>query len=140
MVVGFCGSFRLRDILRYSFEVPKHQRKVPVEEYMRTVFVSSLRKAMLDGGHAEKKDNVEELGGHILIAYKSRLWEIESDLQVGEPRLPFHAIGSGADIAFGSLYSTKKDPPKRRLTVALSAATERNAGVRRPYTIMQAPR
>lgn len=140
MLIGFCGSFRLRDLIRYSFEIPKHARKVPVEEYMATTFVTALRKCLSEGGHTEKKDNVEGFEGSILIAYRGRLFEIEGDFNVGEPRLPFHAIGSGDDVAFGSLFATKKEPAKRRLTVALSAAVERNAGVRRPFTILQAPR
>ena len=140
MVIGFCGSFRLRDLIQYSFEIPKHARKVPVEEYMRTAFVNALRKCFAEGGYTEKKDNVEEFSGNIIVAYRGRVFEVECDFNVCEPRLPFHAIGSGADAAFGSLFSTKKDQPKRRLTMALSAASERNAGVKRPFTIIQAPR
>jgi ATP-dependent protease HslVU (ClpYQ) peptidase subunit len=140
MLIGFCGSFRMRDLIRYSFEIPKHARKIPVEEYMATTFLNALRKTLVDGGHTEKKDNVETFEGNLLIAYRQRLFEIEGDFQVGEPRLPFHAIGCGDDIAFGSLFTSKKDTPKRRITTALSAAVERSAGVRRPFTILQAPR
>ena len=45
---------------------------------------------------------------------------------IGEPE--YQATGSGADIAIGSLYSTKGDDPKQRIKTALKAAIEHDMG------------
>ncbi len=47
----------------------------------------------------------------------------------------FMAIGSGAQIALGSLYSTIELPPQERVLKALEAAEHLCVSVRRPFDV-----
>jgi len=137
MLVGFCGSFRVRDLLKYKLTGvrfdPKHTPDVA--QFMATDFIDSVRQVLKDGGVCNQCDGVETFPAELLVAYKGRLFSVESDFQVGEQSAPFHAIGSGSDIAQGSLHSTQglKLTPKKRLDRAMTASERYNAGVRAPF-------
>lgn len=132
-VVGCCGSFRLADVIRYHFTAPALPTKGGLHRFMAVDFVESLREACKARGIASIENNVEEVGGAILVGVRGALFVIESDFQVGEPTHGFTAIGCGAQVALGALYATPRVAPRRRLTTALSAAQAANAGVRGPF-------
>jgi ATP-dependent protease HslVU (ClpYQ) peptidase subunit len=116
-LVGYCGSVRTGQILQ-----PRYW-KIPPDIYL---IPDSLMKQL------EKKGCItitEE--GHkccecnFIFATKGAMYEIMLDFQLGEPADDFIAIGSGADFALGSLYSTKgtKLKPEERLKLALECAS-----------------
>jgi len=91
-----------------------------VEKFMRTTFITSVRKQLMDSG-VDLKD-----GGHasFLIGVSGQLFFMDTtDWQVTE--CEYMSIGSGSSIAMGSLYTTStwKSPEKRAYT-AVSAAIE----------------
>lgn len=91
-----------------------------VEKFMRTTFITSVRKQLIDSG-VDLKD-----GGHasFLIGVSGQLFFMDTtDWQVTE--CEYMSIGSGSSIAMGSLYTTStwKSPEKRAYT-AVSAAIE----------------
>jgi ATP-dependent protease HslVU (ClpYQ) peptidase subunit len=135
-VFGFCGSFRMGQLLRYSFEPPKHPRRMDVYRYMVTLFIDEVRKVLKAGGFAKKEHDVEEIDGAFLVAYRGRLFEIDSDYQVGEAVDGFGATGCGAAIAQGALYVSQGVEPKKRVRAALEAAERYSGGVRRPFYVM----
>jgi len=132
-VMGFTSSFRMGQLLAFSFSPPKPRQGTDIMAYMVTDFVDTARATMKAGGYARIESSAEH-GGTFLVGYAGRLFQIEGDFQVGESSHGFDAIGCGYDIALGSLHSTRdwKDPIKR-LRAALEAAEAFSAGVRSPF-------
>ena len=130
---GATSSFRMIQLIQYSLDVPQKKTRQCVDAYLRTVFINALRKCLSEGGYAIKKDGAET-AGTFLMGYRSRLFEVDSDYQVGESHDPYSAVGCGSDYALGSLYSTKGAPRGRMLT-ALRAAENMSTGVRGPFLV-----
>lgn len=135
-VLGFTSSFRMGQLLRYTFTPPARKGR-DLHRYMCTAFADALRTCLKDGGWA-KKDSEREEGGQFLVGAAGRLFVIGSDYQVGEPADSYAAVGCGAQIAHGALYATAAAPlgPHDRLNIALSAAERFSSGVRGPFTLV----
>jgi ATP-dependent protease HslVU (ClpYQ) peptidase subunit len=136
-LIGVCGSARVLDVLRYSFEPPKHARGMDVARYMRTAFVDEVRKSLKAAGAMRKEHELEDVESAFLVGYRGRLFQVEPDFQVGEAIDDFSAIGSGGDVALGALTVTQGTPPRKRVLAALQAAERYNAGVRRPFYVLE---
>jgi ATP-dependent protease HslVU (ClpYQ) peptidase subunit len=130
-VMGFTDSFRMGQLLRYAFTPPKIPEGRDLMAYMVTDFVDAVRACFGDGGYRREENSVET-GGVFLVGVRGRLFEIESDFQVGERVRPYAAIGSGMDVALGSLFTSSGDPG-RRLQAALLAADEFTTTVCGPF-------
>ncbi|WP_299537946.1 hypothetical protein [uncultured Streptomyces sp.] len=138
-VMGFTTSFRMGQLLHHAFEAPHPSGNL--DRFMVTTFVDALRTCFKDGGWARKESEQEE-GGTFLVGVAGRLFQIESDFQVGESVDGYAAVGCGYDLARGALHATAglRLAPRERLTAALAAATHHSAGVSAPYTYAATPR
>ena len=136
MILGCTGSIRMCQLLHHVFTPPLPGEEEETERYMTTTFINALRTCFREGGFARKKDEQEE-GGYFLVGVCGRLFEIESDYQVGESIDGYAAIGSGDDIALGALFATRQldFSPEQRLTLALEAAQHHITSVRAPFLI-----
>jgi len=136
-VFGYTTSFRMGQILQYSFIPPKITGRISDDKYIKTTFINSIKSTLKKHGFALLLNNKEE-GGTFLLSYKNRIFKIESDYSVLESVSGFDACGCGQQIALGSLYSTsgEKNISKRILT-ALKAANEFSSGVCPPYHIIK---
>lgn len=134
-VMGFTSSFRMGQLLRYSFEPPEKDPTSDLDRYMATSFVDAVRQCLKNGGYAQKKDEAEK-GGTFIVGVGGALYVIEDDYQVSKTANGYAAVGCGDQIALGCLYATKDwtDQGKRLLT-ALEAAEAHSGGVRGPFTI-----
>jgi hypothetical protein len=140
-LVGFCGSFRMGQLLQYHMPAGAAARDVGGIEAVVTRFVPSIRQLFVDHGFSHKPDDGEEQGGTFLVAYGGELYTIYDDFQVARSSLPFTAIGAGDAYALGSLHATAHVggiSALERITLALDAATRFCAAVRPPYTILSA--
>jgi hypothetical protein len=137
MIMGFTSSFRMGQLLRYSFHPLKKDNKKSEMEYLVTDVIDSIRKVFSEKGFMTKEKESES-GGTFLLGYNGHLYYIADDFQVGRSFNGYDACGCGDKYALGSLYSTKKSnlSPKVRVKKALEAATHHSAGVRPPYTIL----
>lgn len=133
-IFGFTSSFRMGQLLRYSFVPPTRNKHQDVYEYMVTEFVDGVRNCLTAGGYA-KKNNEVETGGTFLVGYHGRLFSVQSDYQVAENVLPYEAVGCGESYALGSLFTTELKQPTSRIKLALSAAEQFSAGVCSPFRI-----
>lgn len=88
MLIGFTTSFRMGQLLGYSLTLPRHHADVPSETYMATEFINAVRACLKNGGWAEKEKEVER-GGTFLVAYKGRIFGVQSDYQVAENAEPY---------------------------------------------------
>jgi len=138
-VMGFTTSFRMGQLLRYAFHIPRSQEDQDVYEYMVTTFINGVRDALKAGGWAVKEKEKEE-GGTFLVGYRGRLFLIDSDYQVGEFADGYGAVGCGDDIAQGALFATVGMEPKKRILTALRAAERFSAGVRGPFHVIKGGR
>lgn len=136
-MVGFSGSFRMGQLLRYAFMPPKHPRKQDLYQYMVLDFVDGVRECLKKGGFAHKQNEVEAIDGGFLVGYRGRLFNIDEDYQVGEPVDGFAAIGCGAAIAQGALFVSQGTEPRKRVRAALEAAERYCGGVRRPFYVQR---
>ena len=102
--------------------------KKNVEKFMRMTFVPAVRKALVDSG-VDLKENAH---ASFLIGVSGELYLMDTnDWQV----LPvsYMAIGSGASVAMGSLYTTEIwKSAERRVKTAVSAAIELSPSCRGP--------
>lgn len=131
MLIGFTSSFRMGQLLGNSLKVPDHDPRTNTYKWMCIEFIDAVRECLKKGGYAKKDNEVEE-GGVFLIGYQQQIYRIDSDYQVGEMLEDYTAVGCGADIALGSLYSTVHMEPAIRIRFAIEAAERFSAGVRGP--------
>lgn len=133
-VIGCTSSFRMIQLLQFSFTPPKIKSK-ELFEYMCTDFITEVRKCFADGGYLQKYNDGDEKGGSFLVGINGRLFNIQDDFQVAESVLNFDAIGCGYGYALGSLFSTKSIGlnEKKRLKIALKTATKFSTGVEPPF-------
>ncbi len=138
-LIGFTSSFRMGQLLRYSFVPPQPKEGQDTFEYMVTDFIDGVRNCLKKGGYARIENN-EDSGGTFLVGYKGRLFEIQSDFQVAETIQPYVAVGCGDAYALGSFYSTEEMPAQDRVQKALETAEMFSAGVCSPFNILQLPK
>ena len=125
-IIGYADCPGTGQLLHYMTLPTPPKRNI--EKFMRTTFVSAVRKALVDSG----VDLKEGAHASFLIGVSEELYLMDtSDWQV----LPvdYMAIGSGASIALGSLYTTASwKSAEKRVRTAVSAAIELSPGCRGP--------
>jgi len=131
-IIGFTSSFRMGQLLRWKFSPPPQTVHQDDYEYMCTTFIDSVRECFARNGFGS-----EHTGGNFLVGYKSKLYNVQADYQVGIPSAPFDTAGCGADLALGALYATEGMNPEDRVKIALSAAAAFSAGVSAPFNILK---
>ena len=137
VIIGFCGSWRMGQLLRWSFKPPIKTESIDIEEYMNTSFINSIRKCLSSGGFLTKKDG-EERGGVFLVGIEGRLFRIDSDFHVGENLSNYDAIGCGEEFALGAMYVLESDiykKPEGKIFDALVTVQNFCSGVREPFII-----
>jgi ATP-dependent protease HslVU (ClpYQ) peptidase subunit len=135
-IFGFTSSFRMGQLLRYSFSPPGQVQDQDLNEYMVTTFIDAVRDCLKEGGFQEKENEVES-GGTFLVGHQGHLFTVDSDYQVGESLDGYDAVGCGGQIAKGSLFSTKDlIDQEYRIKLALQAAEHHSGGVRAPFNIL----
>jgi ATP-dependent protease HslVU (ClpYQ) peptidase subunit len=132
---GFTSSFRMGQLLRFSFAVPSRAEKLEDYKYLVTTFIDAVRHSLKSGGFATTKDG-GEFGGTFLLGYRGKLYTVYDNYQVAAAVDGFSSCGCGDNIALGSLFSTTGKPPRERIEIALAAAERFSAGVRGPFTIL----
>jgi len=139
MIVGFSGSFRIGQLLRYALTIPAQKVNQEDMAYLVTDFIDAVRTMQKDKGSMKKENELEEHSSAFLIGFNKKLYVVEQDFQVGRPLDNFAAVGCGADIALGAMYATKNlnMDPEERIKLALEASVEFNAGVRGPFVVLK---
>src|SRR5258706_6693742 len=109
-IIGFCGSFRMGDLLKHALKLPETQKGKDDVSFIVNEFVNALKHCL---NQADEKHEP-----YILVGYHGKLFNIAGDYQVGRPQPGFDAVGSGADVAIGALHASKGhlfNSPERRL-------------------------
>ena len=141
-VMGGAGSFRLLQILQYEFKPPYHASEKDNHHYMVTDFVKKLREVCLRVAYLESDKGVESADGTILVGYRGELFGVfGNSFQIAKYHRPYMAMGSGREVAIGSLYTSlltrRLYATRDDMHIALDASAEFTAFVRFPYTILK---
>lgn len=141
-VVGFTGSYRMGQLLRYRLNppIPGTDDFNDLDRFIAVAFIEAVRDTLKDGGFASINNNEEE-GGNFLLGIAGRLYSIGCDFQFGRTSIGYLADGAGSDVALGSLHTSAQYDisPWIRAELALDAASALNNTVAPPYTIIDAP-
>lgn len=135
-IVGFCGSFRMGDLLKHSFSIPPPEKGSDPDSFMVNQFVDALRTLLEEENSKAGLTGNDKLYPSILVGLRGRLYNIESDYQCGRPEEGYDAIGSGGSVAIGAMHGLRSvKSPRKRIEEALEAAAKNDAAVRPPFHI-----
>lgn len=139
LIIGGTTTFRHLDLLRYSEslfdEIDVYKKPDIDHKYMVTKFIPKVIGLFRDGIVNEADTNK---GGNFIVGIKDKLFEVQKDYSVLEPKLGICAVGCGEDVAMGSLLTTYEMDitiPKK-IEMALTAAENYCCGVQRPFKII----
>lgn len=137
--IGSAGSARRAQLLRYELECPPFDHKTSADplEFIIKKFVPALQSVL----HRKRGDNLREdpatatlvgVGGNLFLIH--HYW----NCYVASIEQSFAVSGSGGPVAKGALYATEGTTlsPQERILLALEAAEAFNAGVKKPFTIV----
>lgn len=138
LLVGAVGRGRFINLVRTADPPPLPKGGEFDHEYVLVRFVvPHLRGILQEAGALQTdKEDGEESGGNLLVAYRGELAEISEDLGVSISRRPYDATGhpSAVGCAYGALFvSHDSADPIQRLRLAFDAAEEHTDAVRGPY-------
>ena len=140
ILIGFAGSFRLGDIIRYCLEIPPIEAEDAdyIEKYLVTKFIPALHSA-LENANALSKDDEGSTTNPILLAYKGRLFRVDGDFHVEENANGFESIGVASELAMGAMAALdkRKMAADKKVMAALEVACKFSAGVSKPFTILR---
>lgn len=89
------GNYICTDIIRYQWDVPKHEENISTEVYLHKIVISSLREAF------SKYDEASSF--HIIVIYEDSWYEFSSCFALIPIEGTHFAIGSGGEYATGLL-------------------------------------
>ena len=136
VLIGVCGLPKVMDLLHHRVKFPK-QKVGTSREFVSRTLIPFIQSALEGADCLQKHNGDVSFEGALLVGYAGKLYNIESNLQIVTSAYGFDSVGSGSDIAIGSLHATVGDRNvERRILKALEASAINNAGVRPPFTIL----
>jgi hypothetical protein len=134
MAIGVSGSYRAGQIIQ-TMTVPNWDGS-DAYLYLIGPFATAVRQALVEGGEMGKNgDQRDETSLDMLVALDGRLFTIWYDFSVTEAVENYAVIGSGSDLALGSLYTTIEHEisPAYRIRQALLTAAHYNQSCGAPF-------
>ncbi len=135
-LIGVCGSTKVIDLLRYHLpDLPPTDENF--DAYLRTTFMPNVFNLM----KRWTWNNDEEYESEFLLGFKGKLYVFQNDFSIiGTPTYGY-AIGSGGEVACGSLVTSSKIrsrslTPRKRVMLALEAAEAVVTSVKGPFEIL----
>ena len=142
MVMGGCGVLRQQDIIKNHCQITRRKKGQGVDRYISTVVMPALRKAFKAQGCMEILNSKETHGDAcLLIGCGGKIFTAHSGISFIRTNKSYAAIGSGQEVALGSLWQTEDNLDHNigsRLECALLAASEFSCGVGPPFHFAQA--
>ena len=135
---AIAGSWRIRDIMQYSFVAPDHDPRLTDDHYMKTEYSQALMSCFEKNKFVRFKDEVATIkGAGLIIGYRGALYQLNSDFAILRAHDWGCADGSGYQAAFAVLWATRNliEDPEERLLISLEAAANTIATVRAPFYV-----
>lgn len=101
-------------------EVPEDESKH--DRWLCVQVPDAIRRCLKEAGILANEDGRIDAGCSAIIGWRGRLCTMDSLLACSPEVRPYTALGSGGDVALGSLFSTEGKTPKSRLETAINAA------------------
>lgn len=117
-LIGYAGSQGIGELAHFINMPPITK---DIHKTLRTTFISTLKTAIEEYGNAS---HLEDNSTDWLVGVNGKLFEISSeDWHISE--FEYSAIGSGGNIALGSLHTSRKwQDNEKRIRHALQAAVD----------------
>lgn len=142
-LVGGTQTFRSIDLLHYGVPEKLRGSDPPKDGDLRgwlvETFVERLRALYKERDFLKKESEQAAPEVFCILALQGRIFRIQTDLSVLEHE-SFAAVGSGSNVAYGSLITTRQilqGKPRRRVILALEAAAERVVTVAPPFRVLR---
>jgi ATP-dependent protease HslVU (ClpYQ) peptidase subunit len=129
VLYGAAGDVRIFQVLQRLWTAPVPDNTDPFTWVTREI-APNLKKLLTE----------HEIGDpELLVGLSGRLFEVSANYTVTENTSGYSAVGSGRQVAKGSLHSTAKlkITPERRIRMALEAAEFHLSGVRGPFHFLK---
>jgi ATP-dependent protease HslVU (ClpYQ) peptidase subunit len=143
IVFGSAGSYRAIQIIQHWLPNKGIAEKFDasdssVDSFMVTSLLPTMKSLLEEHGFGETENEHTSMDAVFLIGAKGQLFELQSDYSMITVAGPYHAVGSGRDIATGALdiLNKSKKSPENILKEALITAEKYNAFVRRPFVFV----
>lgn len=135
-IIGGTTSFRMLQLLQYSWAPPKKSLDDSDAKYIFKVVTDSLIKLFKDNDFG-RKHNIDYEAGNFLIGWKGRLFEMQPDTSLLEHQ-GFAAVGCGVHHATAAMktmdiLNNLQDNPEAYLSTAIRVAHEHTTGVSLTY-------
>jgi ATP-dependent protease HslVU (ClpYQ) peptidase subunit len=130
---GYAGSMD-GDRIRHLFVPPQFEGRGSVDKFMYSRFLKSLRKFYEEWW----VDTTSTADFGMIICVRGKMYEHSSgDMSLTQYEQDYLAMGSGGDIAMGSLYATQKTKDTRKRAVAsVQAAINHSPSCKGPIDIL----
>jgi len=144
-LLGYCGSYRVGQVLRHHLELPEPPAGDPERFLVREVVPILRETVAAQCGVADASAASGPIRRHLgektalLVGFRGRIWCVGPDLTV-TPEPAYAAIGSGRLRAYGALHALHAagvGPVGRRLELALEATFAFTANVRPPWRFVR---
>ena len=131
-LIGYAGAMD-GERIRYNFK-PSVPNIRDTDKFMQTKFIKELREFYNEFWVDTSKEG--DLG--LIIAIRGQIYEHSSvDMSLSKYTLPYLAMGSGAEYAYGVLYATDKQKNARsRVLQAVNAAIKFNPSCMGPVDVV----
>jgi ATP-dependent protease HslVU (ClpYQ) peptidase subunit len=140
-LIGFSGSFRVGQLIKYSFSPPPIKDPENIMRYFVVDFIDSLKECLRSKGNLKTNESGEECHEcDIIVAYKDKVVSIESDFNVGDHLDNYISIGSGALYALGALSAIEEIDnltPEQKILKSLFASEKHSPSVVQPFTVLR---
>jgi hypothetical protein len=141
--VGACGSTHEATAVRGFLKLPKLAELDNIADYMETFFIAALKDAIRACNYHPPglEESAEDTAGEFLVGVLGNVYFIDHAFNIVSSGRGYDAIGSGREVALGSLYTTKSFPDigaRDRVIMALDTAAALVANVAGPYTFVTA--
>jgi len=132
-LVGHTGSPRANQIIRYVHKFPRYTKRWSDDTtgFMCSKVVPGLMAALIEHGYAKNDCGHFEMEDIFMMMFAGKIYSIWADFQVFEPTTNFFAVGSGAQIALGSMMASADMglDAEERILLAVESSIEYSTNV-----------
>jgi len=134
-IFAHTGYSKGSQIVKYLLDIPTPE--VFDERFMFTKIAEPMRLKMKEIGYSEIKDNQESHIDGWIVAYKDKIFEINSDWETSRLNGGLSVGGCGGNIAKGVMLALQDIEPKERIKKALKIAGQCYVGVAPPFYVWE---
>lgn len=138
LTIGFTSSFRMGQILQHHLIAPPIKTK-DIYKYLVVDLIPEAREVLEENGYGSS-DEEGDIGGVWIVAAGDTVAKIGSDFQVGIPIGGLACVGSGEEIAMGSMLARIEagiQSPKEMINSAIADAASYVCGIAEPIKVLK---